>query len=40
MSISSCNLVNSAIMYHMEIMIKMSFVITLISRTIMIIYSF
>ena len=37
MSVSSCNSVNSAIMYNMEIMIKMSFVIALISRAIMII---
>ena len=31
MSVSSCNSVNSAIMYNIEIMIKMPFVITLIS---------
>ena len=31
MSESSCNSVNSAIMYNIEIMIKMPFVITLIS---------
>ena len=37
MSVSSCNSVNSAIMHNMEIMITMSFVITLISRAIMII---
>ena len=37
MSVSSCNSVNSAIMYNMEIMIKMPFVITLISTAIMII---
>ena len=37
MSVSSCNSVNSAIMYNMEIMIKMPFVITLISAAIMII---
>ena len=37
MSASSCNSVNSAIMYNMEIMIKMPFVITLISAAIMII---
>ena len=37
MSVSSCNSVNSAIMYNMEIMIKMSIVIALISRAIMII---
>ena len=35
MSVSSCNSINSVIMYNMEIMIKISFVITLISRTIM-----
>ena len=35
MSVSSCNSVNSAIMYNMEIMIKMPFVITLISTAIM-----
>ena len=37
MSVSSCNSVNSAIMYNMKIMMKMSFVIALISRAIMII---
>ena len=37
MSVSSCNSVNSAIMYNMEIMIKMPFVITLILTAIMII---
>ena len=37
MSASSGNSVSSAIMYNMEIMIKMSFVIALISRAIMII---
>ena len=37
MSVSSCNSVNSAIMYNMEIIIKMSFVIILISIAIMII---
>ena len=37
MSVSSCNSVNSAIMYNMEIMIKMPFVIRLISTAIMII---
>ena len=37
MSLSLCNLVNSAIMYNMEVMIKMLFVIKLISRAIMII---
>ena len=37
MSVSSCNSVNSAIMYNMEIMIKMPFVITLISTARMII---
>ena len=36
MSVSSCNSVNSAIMYNMEIMIKMPFVIRLISTAIMI----
>ena len=35
MSVSSGNSVNSAIMYNMKIMIKMSFVIALISRAIM-----
>ena len=35
--VSSCNSVNLVIMYNMEIMIKMSFVIALISRAIMII---
>ena len=35
MSLSSYNSVNSAIMYNMEIMIKMSFVIILISTAIM-----
>ena len=35
-SVSSCNSVNSAIMYNMEIMIKMPFVITLVSATIII----
>ena len=35
MSASSCNSVNSVIMYNMEIMIKMPFVITLISIAIM-----
>ena len=37
MSLSSCNSVNSAIMYNMEIIIEMSFVIALISRAIMIV---
>ena len=37
MSASSCNSVNSAIMYNMEIIIKMPFVITLISAAIVII---
>ena len=37
MSVSSCNSVNSVIMYNMEIMIKMRFVITLISTAVMII---
>ena len=37
MIVSSCNPVNSAIMCNKEIMIKMSFVIALISRAIMII---
>ena len=37
MSASSCNSVNSAIMYNMEIIIKMPFVITLIPAAIMII---
>ena len=37
MSVSSSNSVNSAIMYNMQIMIKMSFVIALILRAIMII---
>ena len=37
MSVISRNTVNSAIIYNMEIMIKMSFVIALISRAIMII---
>ena len=36
-SVSSCNSVNSAIIYNMEIMIKMSFVKTLISTATMII---
>ena len=36
MSVSSCNSANSAIMYNMEIMVKMSFIIVLISRAIMI----
>ena len=36
MSVSSCNSVNSTIMYNMEIMIKMLFVIALISRAVMI----
>ena len=36
MSVSSCNSVNSAIMYIMEIMIKMPFVIPFISTAIMI----
>ena len=36
MSVRSCNSVNSAIMYNMEIMIKMPFVIRLISTAIMI----
>ena len=35
MSVNSCNSVNSAIMYDMEVMIKMPFVITLISTAIM-----
>ena len=37
MSVSSSNSVNSAIMYNIQIMIKMSFVIALILRAIMII---
>ena len=37
MSGISCNSVNSAIMYNMEIMTKMPFVITLILTAIMII---
>ena len=37
MSVSSCNSFNSATMYNMELMIKMPFVITLISTAIMII---
>ena len=37
MSVSSFNSVNSAIMYNMEVMIKMSFVITFTSTAIMII---
>ena len=37
MSVSSCNSVNSVMMFNMEIMIKMPFVITLISTAIMII---
>ena len=37
MSVSSCNSVNSAIMYNMEIIIEMPFVIALISRAIMIV---
>ena len=37
MSVSSCNLVNSAIVYNIEIMIKMPFIITFISTAIMII---
>ena len=37
MSVSSCNSVKSAIMYNMEIMIQMPFVIALISRATMII---
>ena len=36
MNVSSCNSVNSAIMYNMEIIVEMSFVIALISRAIMI----
>ena len=35
MSVSSCNSVNSAIMYNMEIVAKMLFVITFISTTVM-----
>ena len=38
MSVSSSNSVNSAIMYNMQIMIKMSSVIALILRAIMIIF--
>ena len=37
MNVSSCNLVNSAIVYNIEIMIKMPFIITFISTAIMII---
>ena len=37
MNLRSCNPVHSTIMDNMEIMIKMSFVIALISRAIMII---
>ena len=37
MSVSSCNSVNSAIMYSMEIMMKMTFVTIMISTAIMII---
>ena len=37
MSVSSSNSVNSAIMYNIQIMIKMSFVIALILRAVMII---
>ena len=37
MSVSSCNSVNSVMMFNMEIMIKMPFVIALISTAIMII---
>ena len=37
MSVSSSNSVDSAIMYNMQIMIKMSFVIAVILRAIMII---
>ena len=37
MSVSLCNSVNSAIMYNMEIMTKMPFVITFISTAIIII---
>ena len=37
MSVSSCNSVNVVVTYNMEKMIKMSFVLTLISRAIMII---
>ena len=37
MSVSSFNSVNSAIMYNMEVKIKMSFVITFTSTAIMII---
>ena len=37
MSVSSCNSVNSAIMYDIEILLKMSFVITLIPTAIIII---
>ena len=37
MNVSSCNLVNSLIMYDMEIMIKISFVITLMLTAIIII---
>ena len=36
-SVSSCNSINSAMMYNMEIMIKLSFVIALILTAIMII---
>ena len=36
MSVSSFNSVNSAMMYNMEVMIKMSFVITFTSTAIMI----
>ena len=36
MSLSSCNSVNSAIMFNMEIMMKVSIAITLISKAIMV----
>ena len=38
MDVSSCNSVNSLIMYNMKIMTKISFVITLIPKAIIIIY--
>ena len=37
MGVSSCNSVNSTLMYNMEIKIKMSFVIALIATAIIII---
>ena len=37
MSVSSCNSVNLTIMHNMDIMIKKLFVMTLVSRAIMII---